>query len=346
MTDEPLATDVRDPQEDPPAPGDVATLRDEARRELGDLAGHWNERLASFDVTDAGDAAGQQRSLLQDAARRFSHNRIAMAGLVLVLAYVLLAIFFPMFSHANSERVLLDQQNLAPSSKHILGTDSQGKDVFLISWLGARISLSIAAAVSMTILLIGVVYGSISGYVGGRLDQVMMRFLDSLYGLPYLPFAIIIVSILADRLPDASPLAYMVPALSLTAWFTSARIVRGQMLSLKQNEYVEGARSAGARSGRIIRKHLLPNTFGIMVVSIFLEIPNAILGEAFLSFLGLGVQPPAESWGTMAEAGYKAIDVQPWLMWTPAFLIASTVLATVAIADGLRDALDPRGKTN
>jgi oligopeptide transport system permease protein len=307
------------------------------------LAGHWGERLESFNVRDAG-AATEQRSLLQDALRRFASNRIALFGLAVLVAYVLLAIFAPIVSDWDPYHIDYATKNLEPSSEHYFGTDQQGRDLWTRAWLGARISLSIAVCVALVILVIGLIYGSVSGYAGGRVDNGMMRLLDALYGLPYLPFAIITATVLRDKWGNDNPLAYMVPALTLTTWFTAARIMRGQMLSLKENEYVEGARATGAAAGRIIRKHVVPNAMGVMVVAIFLEIPNAILGEAFLSFLGFGVQPPHTSWGQLAEDGYKAINVQPWLMWVPAALIASTVLAAVAVADGVRDALDPRGK--
>ncbi|MCW2928370.1 MAG: binding--dependent transport system inner rane component family protein [Thermoleophilia bacterium] len=332
-----------DPLNEPPRATDVPDLRIEARREMDYLAGHWSERVAAFNEKDAG-AATDQRSLWRDALRRFSRNRIAMVGMFVLTVFVLLAIFAPMFSDAKVENFTDTSRALErPNANAWFGTDPLGLDLWKMSWLGARISLSIAFAAALVILAIGVVYGSISGYVGGRVDNAMMRLLDALYGLPYLPFAIITATVIRQKWEGAPPIAFMVPALTLTTWFTSARIMRGQMLSLKQNEYIESARANGAPAGRIISKHVIPNALGVMVVSIFLEIPNAILGEAFLSFLGLGVKPPNTSWGQLAEQGYRFIDAAPHLMWVPALLIAVTVLATVAVADGVRDALDPRG---
>jgi oligopeptide transport system permease protein len=336
-------TDEYDAKNEPPAVGDVANLREEARGEMQVLAGHWQERLESFDERDAG-AATDQRSLFQDAVRRFSRNRIAMVGLIVLVIYVLCAIFAPILSHNSATHIDYALANISPNGSHWFGTDPQGRDIWKRAWLGARISLSVAVCVALVILAIGVVYGSISGYAGGRIDNAMMRLLDALYGLPYLPFAIITSTVLRAKYDNAPPIVYMVPALTLTTWFTAARIMRGQMLSLKQNEYIESARANGAEAARIIGKHVIPNALGVMVVAIFLEIPNAILGEAFLSFLGLGVQPPNTSWGALAEEGYKYIDTQPFLMWVPAGLIATTVLAAVAVADGVRDALDPRGQ--
>jgi oligopeptide transport system permease protein len=273
-------------------------------------------------------------------------NKIAMVGFLVIALYILLAIFGPSLNDASPRRIDYSIANQGPSAEHWFGTDPQGRDIWQRVWLGARVSLSIAAVASLVILAIGLVYGSISGYVGGRTDNAMMRFLDALYGLPYLPFAIITATIMKEYVPNTSPLLYMVPALTLTSWFTAARIMRGQMLSLKTNDYVESALAQGAKSIRVMRRHILPNAAGVMVIAMFLEIPTAILGEAFLSFLGLGVRPPATSWGLMAEQGYKAIDVQPWLMWIPSLLIATTVLAAVAVADGVRDALDPRGQVH
>ncbi|MCW2960875.1 MAG: ABC-type dipeptide/oligopeptide/nickel transport system, permease component [Thermoleophilia bacterium] len=340
-------TDERNQQDVPPEPSEVADLRLEAQGELSTLAGNWGARLASFDAASAGGVAGEQRSLLQDAGRRFARNRSAMVGLFVLLVYVILAIFVPILQDtAPATAIDYDNKQLSPSWAHPFGTDPQGRDIWLRAWIGARISLSIAFTVSLVILAVGITYGAVSGYVGGRVDSTMMRFLDALYGLPYLPFAIIMVSVLSSKFPDAPPIVYMVPALSITAWFTAARIMRGQMLSLKQNDFVEGARAAGANGFRIVFRHVVPNTIGVMIVVIFLEVPNAILGEAFLSFLGRGVQPPDPSWGVLAQNGYTYADAQPPLLWVPALLIASTVLAAIAVADGLRDALDPRGQVH
>jgi len=348
MTDEPNSPDVAPHgSEEPVRQDEVHALRDEARLELTGLREGWADRLATFDAADAGGVAGAQRSLLQDAARRFAANRTAMLGLVVIVVFVLLAIFVPIIQDsATATAINYSIKDQGPSWNHLFGTTDQGKDLWVSSWLGARISLSIAFMVALVILVVGVAYGSISGYVGGWLDNAMMRFLDALYGLPYLPFAIILTAVITQHVDDGKPLLYMVPALSVTAWFTSARIMRGQMLSLKQNEYVEGALAAGANGGRVIRKHVLPNTIGVMVVVMFLEVPNAILGEASLSFLGRGVQPPQPSWGVLAQNGYTHVDSTPHLLWVPALLIAATVLAAIAVADGLRDAFDPRSTEN
>lgn len=337
-----------------------------ATRELAELATGWTERLQAFDATGAGGVDSEQRSLLKDATLRFTHNRAAMFSFVMLVIYIAMAIAVPMINSGQGTRQGPRELRFAiadkfdqpggwrefVSVKHPLGYDRQGRDLFTRLWLGGRISLSIAFAVAAVILILGLLYGSISGYVGGRIDTAMMRILDALYGLPYLPFAIIIVTVVRTKVGDEHALLYLVPALTITSWFTAARIMRGQMMSLKSNEFVEAARSAGASGKRIVTRHIIPNTLGIMVVAIFLEIPNAILGEATLSFLGLGVQPPSPSWGQMANDGYTAVAAGSpsggdlIYIWGPGFLIATTVLFAVAIADGLRDALDPRGRSN
>ena len=203
--------------------------------------------------------------------------------------------------------------------------------------LGGRVSIGIGFAATFVILIIGVLYGSISGFAGGRLDNAMMRFLDALYGLPYLPFAIITLAIFGDV-----TFWTMVVALSIASWFTTARIVRGQIITLKENDYVRAAKAVGARWYRILGRHLLPNTLGILVIAVFLELPGVILGEAFLSFIGLGISPPDASWGQMAEEGRLAYRVAPHIIAVPSIMIATLVLSANFIADGLRDALDPR----
>ena len=185
--------------------------------------------------------------------------------------------------------------------------------------------------------MIGVAYGAISGFVGGKLDNGLMRFLDALYGLPYLPFAIITLAIFGTV-----NFWTMVVALSIASWFTAARIVRGQIITLKENDYVRAARAVGARWYRILGRHLLPNTLGVLIIAIFLELPGVILGEAFLSFIGLGINPPNASWGSMAQDGYQAYRAHPHVIVIPSVAIATLILCANFIADGLRDALDPR----
>ena len=197
--------------------------------------------------------------------------------------------------------------------------------------------IAIGFAATFFILVIGVVYGSIAGFAGGRLDNAMMRFLDALYGLPYLPFAIITLAIIGTQ-----NFLSMTIALTIASWFTAARVVRGQIITLKENDYVRAAHAVGARWYRILIRHLLPNTMGVLIIAIFLELPGVVLGEAFLSFIGLGINPPTASWGSMAQDGRAAYVLHPEVLFIPSLAIALLVLCANFIADGLRDALDPR----
>jgi oligopeptide transport system permease protein len=187
------------------------------------------------------------------------------------------------------------------------------------------------------ILGIGLLYGSISGFAGGKLDNGMMRFLDAIYGLPYLPFAIIVLQVFG-----IVTFWTMVVALTIVSWLTAARVVRGQIITLKENDYVRAARAVGARWYRILGKHLLPNTLGVLIVFVFLELPGVILGEAFLSFIGLGINPPKSSWGSLANEGRDVFLGHPWVIAIPSVAIGVLILCANFVADGLRDALDPR----
>jgi oligopeptide transport system permease protein len=186
-------------------------------------------------------------------------------------------------------------------------------------------------------MVVGILYGAISGFIGGALDNGMMRFLDALYGLPYLPFAIITLAIFGTV-----NFWTMVVALTVASWFTTARVMRGQIISLKENDYVRSAHAIGARWYRVLFRHLLPNTLGVVIVFVFLELPGVVLGEAFLSFLGLGINPPDASWGSLAQDGYTQYLSHPYLIVIPSVAIAWLILSAFFIADGLRDALDPR----
>ena len=278
-----------------------------------------------------------QSSLWRDAWYRYIRNRAAVvAGVVFVLV-VLFCVIWPVVSPHDPYDVEFSQRLESPSLEHPLGTDSFGRDLLTRTALGGRVSIGIGFAATLVILVIGVTYGSLAGFVGGHLDNAMMRFLDTLYGLPYLPFAIITLAILGG-----GGFWTLVIALSVASWFTAARIVRGQIITLKQNDYVRAAGVLGARWHRVLSRHLLPNTLGILVIAVFLELPGVILGEAFLSFLGLGIGPPDASWGSMAQEGYQAYRVFPLLIIIPSVAIATLILCANFVADGLRDALDPR----
>jgi len=284
----------------------------------------------------------RQTNLWKDAWYRYIRNRAAVfAGAVFVLL-LLYCVIWPAVSPYDPNDVDFSQARQMPSLEHPFGTDTFGRDLFTRTALGGRISIGIGFAATLVILAIGVAYGSLSGFVGGRLDNGMMRFLDALYGLPYLPFAIITTQILS---PSGSVSVWtMVVALTIASWFTTARVMRGQIITLKQNDYVRAAYAAGAKGPRVLYRHLLMNTLGVIIVFVFLELPGVILGEAFLSFLGLGINPPKASWGTLAQDGYTAYQAHPYIIVIPSLCIAWLILSAFFIADGLRDALDPRTK--
>jgi oligopeptide transport system permease protein len=287
-------------------------------------------------VMEAG-APIRQTSLWRDAWIRYLRNRGAVACGIVFLLLLLYCLLAPVFSPYDPNAVDFKLAHQSISLHHPLGTDKYGRDLFTRTALGGRISIGIGFGATIAILGIGVLYGSISGFIGGKLDNGMMRLLDALYGLPYLPFAIITLAIVGTV-----TFWTMVVALSIASWFTTARIVRGQIITLKENDYVRAAQSLGARWYRVLGRHVLPNTMGVLVIAVFLELPGVILGEAFLSFIGLGINPPDASWGSMAQDGREAYRLYPMEIIIPSVAIGTLVLCANFIADGLRDALDPR----
>jgi len=284
-----------------------------------------------------GGAAVNQTSLWRDAVRRFAHNKaalIAMAAFILMLLYVVIV---PWVVPYDPNAVNFDEAYISPTWAHPFGTDEFGRDLFLRTALGGRISIGIGFAATFFIMVVGVLYGAFSGFVGGMTDNALMRFLDALYGLPYLPFAIITLAIFGTV-----NFWTMVVALTIASWFTTARVMRGQIITLKENDYVRAAHAIGARRHRVLFRHLLPNTLGVAIVFVFLELPGVVLGEAFLSFLGLGINPPNASWGSLAQDGYTQYLSHPYIIVIPSVAIAWLILSAFFIADGLRDALDPR----
>ena len=284
----------------------------------------------------AGAPIGQS-NLWKDAWGRYVRNKAAVFAGGMFIALVLFCLIWPIISPYDPNEVNFAIKSQPPSFAHPFGTDNFGRDLMTRTAVGGRVSMGIGFAATLAILLIGVTYGSISGFVGGRLDNGMMRILDTLYGLPYLPFAIIILAIFGD-----ASFWTMVVALSVASWFTSARIVRGQIITLKENDYVRAAKAVGARWFRVLGRHLLPNTLGVLIIAIFLELPGVILGEAFLSFIGLGISPPDASWGQMANDGRTVYRTSPHIIVVPSIAIATLILCANFISDGLRDALDPR----
>lgn len=272
----------------------------------------------------------------EDAWLRLKKNRAAMAGLAIIVLISLLAVFGPLLSpYSYSDQSLADA-NQPPSAAHWFGTDNLGRDLATRVCYGARISLSIGVVASLINLGIGVLYGGISGYFGGRTDSVMMRIVDILYGIPLLLYVILLMVVLKPGLMN------VFIALGLVYWLRMARIVRAQVLGLKELEYVLAARILGASHRRLIFGHLLPNSLGPIIVTLTLSIPEAIFTEAFLSFIGLGVSAPMASWGVLASEGVVTLRSYPFQLFAPAVAISLTMLGFNFLGDGLRDALDPR----
>lgn len=277
-------------------------------------------------------------SFWKDVFYRFRKNKLAMVGVVILILLIIMAIFGPYMSGYDYATNDLANKNKLPSSDHWFGTDDLGRDVFTRTWEGARISIFIGIAAALVDLTIGVFWGGIAGYKGGRIDEYMMRIADVLAGIPYLLLVILLMVVLGTNVST------MILAMSITGWVNMARIVRGQVLSLKNQEYVLASRTLGAGTSRIMSKHLIPNAMGPIIVTMTLTIPSAIFTEAFLSFLGLGLTPPIASWGTMASDGLPALRYFPWRLLFPATFICLTIFAFNVIGDGLRDALDPRSR--
>ena len=292
-------------------------------------------RTAEARAQEAG-AALQRASLLRDAVRRFMKNRAAVVAAVAFLVLVGFVVLTPWLSNQDPYAVDFSKAYLSPSWAHPFGTDEFGRDLFIRTALGGRVSIEIGNAATIAIMIIGILYGSVSGFAGGKLDNGMMRFLDALYGLPYLPFAIITATIFGYSFWG------LVVALTIASWFTTARVMRGQIITLKENDYVRAAHALGARWYRVLFRHLLPNTLGVILVFVFLELPGVVLGEAVLSFLGLGIGPPKASWGTLAQDGYSSYLAHPYIIVIPSLAIGWLILSAFFVADGLRDALDPR----
>lgn len=273
----------------------------------------------------------------QEAWLRLLRNKLAMLGLIIIVVVALLATFGPLLTEHNYSKQSLLDANQKPTASHWFGTDELGRDVYARILYGARISLFIGLMAALIDLIVGMVYGGIAGYLGGRADNIMMRFVDLLYGIPYLLIVILLMVVMGPGLLT------IIVALSATGWTGMARIVRGQVLTLKTSEYVLAARTLGGSAGYIIRKHLLPNAIGVIIVQVTFSVPSAIFAEAFLSFLGLGIQPPLASWGVMANDALPTIlSGHWWRLFYPAFFISITMLAFNLVGDGLQDALNPK----
>lgn len=280
------------------------------------------------------------RSLWKDAAARFARNKAAMGGVIGLGFIAFMAIVGPMISPHTLEDLAWDAITIAPTwqDSHWFGTDDTGRDMWVLTWYGARVSLTIGVMTTIVALSIGVIYGATAGYLGGRIDNAMMRFVDVIYALPLLFFIIILVTIFGRNIF----LVFL--AIGCVEWLTMSRIVRGQTLSVKRKEYIEAALAAGVRTPTIVKRHIIPNVIGPVIVYVTLLVPTNILVESYLSFLGLGVQEPLTSWGVLISRGANALETAPWLLLIPAVCLACTMFCFNFIGDGLRDALDPKDR--
>jgi oligopeptide transport system permease protein len=268
--------------------------------------------------------------------RKLVQNRVALAAMIYLSLLAIMAIVGPFLSPYPYYETHLSMKNQPPSHAFWFGTDELGRDLFTRIWWGARISLLVGITASLIDLVVGVLYGSSAAYVGGKKEEMMMRFADILSSVPYLLVVVLLMVVIGHGLTS------IILALTITGWIHMARIVRGQVLQLKQLDYVRSAYAIGASDSRILFHHLIPNAIGPIIVTLTMTIPSAIFTEAFLSFLGLGVQAPVASWGTMASDGLPALRYYPWRLFLPAGFISLTMLSFNLVGDALRDAYDPR----
>jgi len=281
--------------------------------------------------------ANEATSLGRDAWETIKRNRMAQIGGVLFITITLLCWIGPWLSSYSFDQQDLAYGPQAPSSEHWFGTDDLGRDLFVRILIGGRISIGVGFAATLIALLIGVSYGSIAGYVGGKTEDLMMRFVDAVYALPF-TMIVIILTVTFDK--KSIFLIFM--AIGAVEWLTMARIVRGQTRAIRKLNYIDAAKVYGASHLSILRKHILPNCLGPIIVYTTLTIPAVILLESVLSFLGLGVQPPMSSWGVLINEGAKKLDIYPWQLIFPAIFFSLTLFSLNFIGDGLRDALDPK----
>jgi len=278
----------------------------------------------------------QSSSLWSDALRRLFKNKAAVAGAIVLLILIVLAAFAPWIAPYPYAYQNLDLGASPPSSVHLLGTDVLGRDLLSRILYGARISLLVGFIATTVALIIGVSWGIIAGYAGGKIDSVMMRIVDILYGLPFIIFIILLMVIFGRNL------WLLFLAIGAVEWLTMARIVRAQVLSLKNQEFVLAAQAMGVSNFAMFKRHLLPNILGPVAVYATLTIPQVMLLESFLSFLGLGIQPPMSSWGTLIKDGVESMEEYSWLLIYPGLTFTITLFALNFFGDGLRDALDPK----
>ena len=275
-------------------------------------------------------------SLYKDAWKRLRKNKLAMLGLSIVILIILIAIFAPLISPYNPILRIKEDSSLSPSMNHLFGTDLLGRDIFSRVIYGSRISIEVGVIAVGISVIIGLFFGALSGYFGGISDALIMRVADIFFAFPYILGAIAIMTILGPGIVN------IFIAIGILGWASIARIFRSSILIIKNKEYIEAARAMGAGSSRIIMRHIFPNSFAPIIVYATMNVGTAIIVEAALSFLGIGVQPPTPAWGKMLAESLSYIDTAPWMMFFPGLAILITVLGFVLLGDGLRDAFDPK----
>ncbi len=282
----------------------------------------------------------ESRSLFQDAKVRFLKNKAAVFSLIVVAGIVLMVLFGQNLSVYSYEDIDWDNMLVGSSFEtgHYFGTDDLGRDIFVRTLQGGKISLMVGIMGALVAVLIGVVYGATAGFIGGRVDNIMMRFVDILASFPFMFFVILLVTFFGRNI------GFIFVAIGMVSWLDIARIVRGQTLGLKEKEFIEAAHVSGTSNAKIVRKHIIPNVIGIVVVYATLLIPNMIIFESFLSFLGLGVQEPDTSWGALVNEGSKVMDIALWQLIYPGLFLVVTLFCFNFVGDGLRDALDPKDR--
>lgn len=278
------------------------------------------------------------RSLWQDARIRFMRNKAAMVSLFILFVMTLAVIFLPMIAPYAYDDTDWYAMHAAPSAEHWFGTDSLGRDLYVRTLIGGRISLMVGVLGAFVAVLIGTLYGAASGFIGGKVDRIMMRILEILYAVPFMFLVIVLVTFFGRNI------VLIFVAIGAIAWLDMARIVRGQTLSLRSKEFIEAAHVSGVSTWRIITRHIVPNVLGIVAVYSTLLIPSMILTESFLSFLGLGVQEPMTSWGALLQEGSQTMEVAIWQLTYPAIFMVVTLFCFNYVGDGLRDALDPKDR--
>ncbi len=293
------------------------------------------------------------RSLWDDARRRLFANKAAVTAMILLGLLFIMAVVGPFLSPHTFEEQNYAYTSGAPTLSaptqeggttfYLFGTDANGRDIFARTWIGARVSLAIGFVATAVSLVIGVIYGATSGFIGGRVDNIMMRIVDILYSIPHM-FVFIILLVVFGRSGGILNLLMLFAVIGALEWLTMGRITRGQTLSVKEKEFIEAAHAAGVGRWTMIRRHIVPNILGPVVVYMTLTVPAVILIESFLSFLGLGVQEPLTSWGRLIAEGAQEMETAPWMLLFPVLFMAVTLFCFNFIGDGLRDALDPKDR--